>query len=74
MADEICKECGGEVDVGELCRFCGALAEGFEVCGTVKLQILTPYKPDIKLVAGKPFWKRGIGFDPSDPNSNSFWK
>lgn len=43
MAAEFCKECGAEVEVGDLCRFCGALAEGFKNCETKKLQIFTPY-------------------------------
>lgn len=43
MANENCKECGNEVEVGELCPFCGAMAEVFENCRSEKLHIFTPY-------------------------------
>ena len=45
MANEHCKECGGEVEVGEICRFCGAMAEGFEKCGTNPVNIRQYIKP-----------------------------
>lgn len=39
MNEDICKECGGEVEIGEICRFCGAFPEGFENCGTNPVNI-----------------------------------
>ena len=45
MAENICKECGGEVEVGEICSFCGAMADGVENCGTNPMNIRQHIKP-----------------------------
>jgi hypothetical protein len=44
MNENVCKECDGEVEVGDICRFCGASPEGFENCGALNLQVLLTYQ------------------------------
>jgi hypothetical protein len=46
MNENVCKECDGEVEVGDICRFCGASPEGFENCGALNLQVLLTYQRD----------------------------
>jgi hypothetical protein len=46
MNENVCKECAGEVEVGEICHFCGASPEGFENCGASNLQVLFTWQRD----------------------------
>jgi hypothetical protein len=46
MNENVCKECDGEVEVGEICHFCGASPAGFENCGTNPVNIQQYIKSD----------------------------